>query len=73
MANSPRPCVGGDTDGNDDPGLYEIGMLCLTTVAVNDAVAKALKEQPQIPSNLINVAGRQRRLHAEDHADFLGQ
>jgi len=27
---------------------------------VNDAVAAALKEQPQIPSNLINVAGRQR-------------
>ena len=26
--------------------------------AVNRAVAAALKEQPQIPSNLINVAGR---------------
>jgi hypothetical protein len=35
-------------------------MLYLTTAAVNDAVAAALKEQPQIPSNLINVAGRQR-------------
>ena len=35
-------------------------MLYLTTDAVNDAVAMALKEQPLIPSNLINVAGRQR-------------
>ena len=35
-------------------------MLNMTDVAVNDAVAMALKEQPQIPSNLINVAGRQR-------------
>ena len=35
-------------------------MLYLTTAAMNDAVAAAYKEQPQIPSNLINVAGRQR-------------
>ena len=27
---------------------------------VNDAVATALKQQPEIPSNLINVAGCQR-------------
>ena len=32
----------------------------MTTAAVNDAVTAALKEQPQAPSNLINVAGRQR-------------
>ena len=35
-------------------------MLYLMNIAVNDAVAAALKEQPQVPSNLINVAGRQR-------------
>ena len=23
MANSPRPCVGGDAEGNDDCGLQE--------------------------------------------------
>ena len=40
--------------------LNSESMLYLTTAAVNDAVAAALKEQPQIPSNLINVAGRQR-------------
>ena len=32
-------------------------LLYLTTAAVNDAMAAALKELPQIPSNLINVAG----------------
>ena len=35
-------------------------MLYLTTAAVNDAVAVALKKQLQIPSNLINFASRQR-------------
>ena len=33
-------------------------MLYLTTAAVNNAVAAAFKEQPQIPSNLINVVSR---------------
>ena len=31
-------------------------MLYLVNAAVNDAVAAAPKEQPQFPSNLINVA-----------------
>ena len=35
-------------------------MLHLTTAAVNDAEAATLKEQPQVPSNLIDVAGRRR-------------
>ena len=35
-------------------------MLYLTTVAVNGAVAAALKEQFQVPSNFFNAANRQR-------------
>ena len=35
-------------------------MLQSMTAATNDAVAAVLKEQPQIPGNLINVAGCQR-------------
>ena len=35
-------------------------MLQLTTAATNEAVAAALKEQPQTPSKVVNVAGRQR-------------
>ena len=35
-------------------------MLYVTIAAVNDAVTAALNEQPQTPSNLINVAGCQR-------------
>ena len=35
-------------------------MRSWATAAVNDALATALKRQPAIPGNLINVAGRQR-------------
>ena len=37
-------------------------MLRTANAAVNDAVAAALKEKPEVPSNLINLAGRQRML-----------
>ena len=40
--------------------LNSENMLCLTTAAVNDAVAAALKDKPEVPSNITNAASRQR-------------
>ena len=37
-------------------------MLRTANAAVNDAVAAALKEKPEVPSNLIDLAGHQRML-----------